>query len=171
MGSGLRQVQGGLAEVPEQLPHHGRSRHRRSARCAEADAPGHLRRRLGRLGSSSSRLPGGSPSRPGGRLPAVGPSDGTRRSHTPPMSESTEAFPTAVAPARRVTLLGRPSVREAAWGVVFVGPWLIGLILFTAGPMIASLVMSLTSFDLVHPEAVRFVGIDNYVRLAGDPSV
>ena len=37
--------------------------------------------------------------------------------------------------------------------------------------MIASLVLSVTDFDLVHPEAVRFVGIDNYVRMASDPLV
>jgi len=54
---------------------------------------------------------------------------------------------------------------------VFVGPWLIGLLLFTAGPMVASLVMSLTNFDLVHPENVRFVGVDNYVHLTQDPTI
>ena len=37
--------------------------------------------------------------------------------------------------------------------------------------MIASLVMSLTDFNLVHPEAVKFVGLDNYVRMASDPNV
>ena len=87
------------------------------------------------------------------------------------MSETTEALPTAVAPRTDATWLARPSIREAAWGIVFIGPWLIGLVLFTAGPMIVSLVMSLTNFDLVHPSAARFVGLDNYVRLAGDPSV
>jgi multiple sugar transport system permease protein len=64
-----------------------------------------------------------------------------------------------------------PSSREAMWGFVFIGPWLIGLILLTAGPMIASFVLSLTDFDLVHPEAVKFVGIDNYVRMMSDPNV
>ena len=64
-----------------------------------------------------------------------------------------------------------PSGRETLWGVVFIGPWIIGLVLFTAGPMIASLILSLTDFDLVHPDAVRFVGIDNYVRMTSDPNV
>jgi ABC-type sugar transport system permease subunit len=64
-----------------------------------------------------------------------------------------------------------PSGRNALWGLVFIGPWLIGLILLTAGPMIASLIMSLTDFDLVHPEAVKFIGLDNYVRLTTDPNV
>jgi multiple sugar transport system permease protein len=64
-----------------------------------------------------------------------------------------------------------PSGREAAWGLVFVGPWIIGFLLFTIGPLIASLVFSFTDFDLVRPEAVRFVGLDNYARLTSDPLV
>ena len=31
--------------------------------------------------------------------------------------------------------------------------------------------MSLTDFDLVRPEQVRFIGLDNYVRMASDPNV
>ena len=72
-------------------------------------------------------------------------------------------------PGRTLTL--RPSVREALWGLVFIGPWLIGLLLFTAGPMVASLAMSLTDFNLVKPEATKFVGLDNYARLASDPTL
>ena len=37
--------------------------------------------------------------------------------------------------------------------------------------MIASLVLSLTDFDLVHPDAVQFVGLDNYARMTTDPNV
>ena len=51
------------------------------------------------------------------------------------------------------------------------GPWLIGLVLFTAGPIIASLVMSLTNFDLVHADQTRFIGLDNYIRMTTDPLV
>jgi multiple sugar transport system permease protein len=64
-----------------------------------------------------------------------------------------------------------PSRREAMWGFIFIGPWLVGLVLFTLGPMIASLILSLTNFDLVHPESVRFIGLDNYVRMWNDPRV
>jgi multiple sugar transport system permease protein len=87
------------------------------------------------------------------------------------MSESTGAQRTTSAPTGRIGWLRSPSAREEAWGFVFIGPWLIGLFLFTAGPMIASFVMSLTNFDLVHPTAVRFVGIDNYVRMTNDPTI
>ena len=67
--------------------------------------------------------------------------------------------------------LGSQARREALWGLVFVGPWLIGLVLFTAGPLLASLVLSLTDFNLVNPDAVRFVGLDNYAHMASDPNV
>ncbi len=88
------------------------------------------------------------------------------------MTESTRALPTTT--PLRPGFMGwfrQPRVREAMWGFVFIGPWLIGLLLFTAGPMIASFVMSFTNFDLVRPEATRFIGIDNYVRMASDPMV
>ena len=37
--------------------------------------------------------------------------------------------------------------------------------------MIASLVLSFTDFDLVHPESWKFVGLDNYIRMTTDPNV
>jgi multiple sugar transport system permease protein len=90
-----------------------------------------------------------------------------------PFNEMIDTTEAVVVPARigRPRWFSTPSGRESMWGVVFIGPWIIGLILFTAGPMIASLVLSLTNFDLVHPEAVRFVGLDNYARMTTDPNV
>jgi multiple sugar transport system permease protein len=64
-----------------------------------------------------------------------------------------------------------PARREAIHGFVFIAPWLIGLVLFVLGPMVASFAMSLTNFDLVHPENVQFVGLSNYVEMARDPLV
>ena len=49
-----------------------------------------------------------------------------------------------------------------AWGYVLIAPWVIGFLLFTAGPMVASLVLSLTDYDLASAE---FVGLDNYANL------
>jgi ABC-type sugar transport system permease subunit len=88
------------------------------------------------------------------------------------MTESTQALP--VTTPLRPGFFGwfrQPRVREAMWGYVFIGPWLLGLLLFTAGPMIASLLMSFTNFDLVHPESTKFIGIDNYTRMLDDPMV
>jgi ABC-type sugar transport system permease subunit len=61
--------------------------------------------------------------------------------------------------------------REAMWGLIFVSPWIIGFVLFTVGPLIASLALSFTDFNLLRPEATRFIGLDNYTQMAGDPLV
>jgi ABC-type sugar transport system permease subunit len=93
------------------------------------------------------------------------------------MGPFNEIIDTTRAGAVRTTRIGgprwyaTPTGREAIWGVVFIGPWLIGLVLLTAGPMIASLILSFTNFDLVNPGAVRFIGLDNYERMASDPNV
>lgn len=86
------------------------------------------------------------------------------------MTDSTQTLPATPRPRRSRRVL-RPSTREALWGYIFIGPWLIGLLLFTVGPIIASFVMSLTNFDLLHTDETRFIGLDNYVRLTKDPLV
>ncbi len=87
------------------------------------------------------------------------------------MAEATEGLAVPAARTGRQRWFQKPSGREAIWGVVFISPWLIGLVLFVAGPLIASLVLSFTDFNLVRPEAVRFVGLDNYIQMASDPNV
>ena len=57
--------------------------------------------------------------------------------------------------------------REAAAGYVFLSPWLIGFILLTAGPMIASLYFSFTQYNIVDPP--KWIGTENYVRMFNDP--
>lgn len=48
------------------------------------------------------------------------------------------------------------------WGFLFICPWLIGFLCFTAGPMIASLYLSFHKYDLA---SIQFVGAENYRRL------
>ena len=55
----------------------------------------------------------------------------------------------------------------AAYG--FVSPWIIGLVVFTVGPMVASLVLSFTDYDLVGDAS--FVGGANYAEVLSDPKV
>ena len=86
------------------------------------------------------------------------------------MADSPLALP-ATPRTRRSRWTLRPSTREAIWGFIFIGPWLIGLALFVAGPIVASLVMSLTNFDMLHAGETRFVGLDNYIQLTKDPLV
>src|SRR6185437_14765148 len=79
---------------------------------------------------------------------------------------ATATSPTAWPAARRRGSLAR---REALWGVLCALPWFLGFIIFTAGPMVASVVLSLTSWDLL--SAPHFVGVQNYLALKDDPSV
>lgn len=53
--------------------------------------------------------------------------------------------------------------REAITFYLCISPWLIGFIVFTAGPMIASLALSFTEWDILTPPEV--VGLKNYVTM------
>ena len=57
--------------------------------------------------------------------------------------------------------------REALIGFLLILPWLIGFLAFTAGPMLISLFLSLTRWDVLTPPI--FVGLSNFQRLAQDP--
>ena len=58
--------------------------------------------------------------------------------------------------------------REAAAFYLFISPWVIGFILFYLGPILASLYISLTKWDLLTPP--KLVGLANYERiLTRDP--
>ncbi|WP_149083835.1 MULTISPECIES: carbohydrate ABC transporter permease [Microbacterium] len=60
--------------------------------------------------------------------------------------------------------------REALAGYLFISPWLIGFLIFTAGAMVYSLYISFSSYNLATNSA-RPVGIDNYANLFEDPRV
>jgi multiple sugar transport system permease protein len=55
---------------------------------------------------------------------------------------------------------------EERWGYLFVGPAVVGLLVLSAGPILASLAISVTDWDLL--TAPSFVGLDNFARLFGD---
>jgi multiple sugar transport system permease protein len=60
--------------------------------------------------------------------------------------------------------------REARAGLVFVLPWLLGLLIFTAYPVLASVFFSFTDYSVT--QAPNFVGLDNYrTMLFADPSI
>lgn len=70
------------------------------------------------------------------------------------------------------SLSGRPRLskqaRENIKGYLFISPWLLGFLLWVLGPMVASLVISFTEWDILTPPS--FVGIKNYTKLL-DPNV
>lgn len=66
-----------------------------------------------------------------------------------------------VPPPRQSTL----ARREMWWGIAFLSPWLFGLVVFTGLPILASLALSLTNFNILQADSIRFIGLDNYARL------
>ncbi|MCY3781844.1 MAG: sugar ABC transporter permease [Chloroflexi bacterium] len=68
-----------------------------------------------------------------------------------------------IAPIKRRLGLSTPltlSQREALQGFIYISPWIIGFLVFTVGPMIASAYLSLTDYNIVTPP--RFAGLNNY---------
>lgn len=68
-----------------------------------------------------------------------------------------------VNPKRGHSLLLR---REAIDGYLFISPWLIGFVLWVAGPMLAAVALSLMQWDLFSPP--RWIGLANFRRLFQD---
>ena len=64
-------------------------------------------------------------------------------------------------PAQRRTPLSIRQ-REAILGYLYISPWVIGFILLTLGPMVASLYLSLTDYNVI--TSPTFIGIGNYTR-------
>ena len=58
--------------------------------------------------------------------------------------------------------------KEALQFYLAIAPWLVGFILFTAGPMLISLWTSFTDWDLLTDP--QWVGLENYRSLATDPT-
>jgi len=56
--------------------------------------------------------------------------------------------------------------REALEGYLGISPWVIGFLLFTLGPILASLYFSLTQWNIV--ETPKWIGFTNYVKLLTD---
>ena len=83
--------------------------------------------------------------------PAVAPA--------PSLRDRTPARP----PARKRGA-GPTRRREAGAGYVFLTPWLIGFMAITAVPMLYSLYLSFTNWDLISNSG-QYVGFRNYVRM------
>jgi len=54
-----------------------------------------------------------------------------------------------------------PRKREALEGYLYLAPWALGFALFVAGPILASLVLSFTKYNVIRPP--EFIGLGNYV--------
>src|SRR5918998_1181319 len=56
--------------------------------------------------------------------------------------------------------------RDNKAGYLFLLPWLIGLIVITLGPLLASLYLSFTNYNLI--QAPEWTGLENYARMLTD---
>ncbi|HHW05884.1 MAG TPA: sugar ABC transporter permease [Methanothermobacter sp.] len=62
---------------------------------------------------------------------------------------------------------GKLARKEAREGYLYALPWFIGFTVFTAGPIIASFLLSFTNWDLIRP--AEWIGFGNYNMLLEDP--
>ena len=67
---------------------------------------------------------------------------------------------------QKLTAIERTDLK---WGYIFIGPSIVGLLIFQFGPMIFSLITSFTSWNVISP--MKFVGLENYIELLHDPLV
>jgi len=60
---------------------------------------------------------------------------------------------------------------DQVFGILLISPWIIGLLLFKLLPILTSLGISFTNFQLLTPEQTQFTGLENYIRLFHDEAV
>ncbi|NMC82195.1 MAG: sugar ABC transporter permease, partial [Armatimonadetes bacterium] len=63
----------------------------------------------------------------------------------------------------------RRDKREAWEALAYLSPWIIGFLVFTAGPIFFSLGLSFFRWDVIRP--AEFVGLANYRYLTQDPLI
>jgi ABC-type sugar transport system permease subunit len=64
--------------------------------------------------------------------------------------------------------LGKLARHEARWAYAFIAPWLVGFVTFTLGPMLASLFLSFTQYNVL--SSARWVGGKNYADMISTDS-
>ena len=60
----------------------------------------------------------------------------------------------------------RDGRRDNKAAYIFLLPWLIGLLFITVGPMMASLYLSFTDYNLL--QSPNWIGLENFTRMLGD---
>src|SRR5687768_16474917 len=51
--------------------------------------------------------------------------------------------------------------REIIEGILYLSPWTIGFIVFVAGPLVVSIYLSFTKYNVLRPP--QFIGFENFV--------
>jgi multiple sugar transport system permease protein len=83
-----------------------------------------------------------------------------------PAAPGSAAVATPAERAGRTRGMSPLARREAIDGYLFIAPWIIGFVLFTAGPMIASFALIFVDWDLLGDP--RWGGMTNVTRLFND---
>ncbi|MCY9660018.1 sugar ABC transporter permease [Paenibacillus chondroitinus] len=68
----------------------------------------------------------------------------------------------------RLSSIGHQKRREALTGYSFILPAVILLILFLLLPFMLAVVFGFTKFNLLRPDQIKFIGLDNYLMLFKD---
>jgi len=61
------------------------------------------------------------------------------------------------------------SRRDTRAALLFISPWILGFLVFTAWPVLYSGYLSFTDYDVFN--APQFIGLENYERMFADPDV
>jgi multiple sugar transport system permease protein len=80
--------------------------------------------------------------------------------HVQPMA------PPQIIPAPKTRSLQQ---QQRIWGWIFLSPWIIGFIIFTAFPIVFSFILTFYDFNLGNPDQLTFAGLKNWQKLFTDP--
>jgi len=61
--------------------------------------------------------------------------------------------------------------REALWGWIFISPWILGFLVFTLIPTLATLAFSFTNMTLENAKNAQFIGFQNYQHMFSDQTM
>lgn len=89
-----------------------------------------------------------------------------RASTVAPPTASPERAAEGGRPGPRASSAARRRLGEAAWGFAFVGPQLVGLVVFVLGPLVFAIALSLMTWDGFGTR--EFVGLENFAQQARD---
>ncbi len=61
------------------------------------------------------------------------------------------------------------AIQQAKWGYLFLLPWILGLLIFILGPILASAYISFTKYEII--SAPEFIGLQNYTKAFTDDTL
>ncbi|WP_459180751.1 carbohydrate ABC transporter permease [Streptomyces sp.] len=89
---------------------------------------------------------------------------------TEKVDEVVKEPPSPATPADRERMRKRAARRRAGgwWPFIFLAPWFIGIFGLTIYPMLDSLYLSFTDFNLLTTTPAKWIGAQNYTHMFGD---